>query len=261
MNLDRTLLKRDAMARMQRYKPNPILIGLIVFLLVWVLQYLALSVLGLNFEMELDRKAFQSPDAMMQFYSQFQKELAAHFHPSVFALVLAVALTVMHLMVNVGHMIYSLRVVREQKADFGNLLDGFAFFGKAVALGVLELILIYIGTMLLIVPGVILYYRYRQAFYLLIDYPDRSPVDCMRASASLMRGHKMELFVLDLSFLGWAIVQYILPPMGIVTEPYFKLTYANYYRALRGETIPAPAPTDREEEENTGFPRDDENNR
>lgn len=224
---------------MRRYQPNPVLVGLIVFLLTWVLQYLSTSVLGLNFEIDISGQNFMTPEEAIRFMEDLQEQILEHFHPSAFAVILAVALSVMNTMVNAGHMIYSLHVAREEKADFGNLLDGFAIFSRIIILSILEVLIISVFTMLLIVPGIIMSYRYRQAMYLLIDHPDRSPIECLRASGQLMRGHKMELFALDLSFLGWLLLQWLLAPFAIWLRPYQALTYANYYRALRGEPIPA----------------------
>lgn len=239
MTSDRAMLKLDARERMRRYQPNPIVIGLIVFLLTWVLQYLSLNVLGINFEIRITGQNFTTPQDMIDFMSDLQDQFLSHFHPSLFAVILALALTAMNAMVDVGHVIYALHVTREEKADYGNLLDGFAVFFRVIALKLLQLLIVYLFSLLFLVPGIIMYYRYRQAVYLLLDHPERSPMECLRASGELMRGHKMELFLLDLSFIGWAILQYVIPPFAIWLWPYQALTYANYYRALRGEKIPA----------------------
>ena len=88
-------------------------------------------------------------------------------------------------------------------------------------------------------PGIIAAYRYRQAIYLLIDHPEMSVMDCIRESKRMMAGHKWELFVLDLSFIGWGFLS-SLAMIGwlvrIYTTPYFGLTYALYYEALCGRT-------------------------
>ena len=239
MNPDRTLLKLDARDRMRRYQPNPIVIGLIVFLLTWVLQYLSLSVLGLNFEINISGQNFTTQEEMISFMEDMREQFWSHFHPSAFAVILALALAVMNTMVKTGHMIYALHVTREEKADYGNLLDGFAIFFRVMILTIFETAIVYLFSLFLIVPGIIMSYRYRQATYLLIDHPERSPIDCLRASANLMKGRKMELFKLDLSFLGWMIVQWLLRPFAIWLWPYQALTYANFYRSLLGEKIPA----------------------
>lgn len=256
MRSDYSVLKQDALQRMQRSKPNPVVIGLIVFLLTWVLQYLTRGVLGLNFTITLPQERLVTQEQIMEFYESVYQAYVDHFHPSVFAWILTAALVTMNVMVNVGHTIFALHTVREEKAEYGNLLDGFSIILRVLALSLIRGCLIYLGLVLFVVPGVWLIYRYRQAMYLLIDHPDRSPVACLRASASLMQGHKWELARLDLSFLGWLVLSWFLMwtlfiPASVVLEPYFQLTYANYYRSLVGESVP-PKGTPQLPEEDEG---------
>ena len=48
-----------------------------------------------------------------------------------------------------------------------------------------------------------------------------------------MVGHKAELFVLDLSFIGLALLTAI-PFVTVWVTPYMEVTFANYYLALLG---------------------------
>ena len=52
--------------------------------------------------------------------------------------------------------------------------------------------------------------RYSLAPYLLADRPEDGPVAAVRRSVALMRGYKWELFKLELSFLGWRVVNWLL---------------------------------------------------
>ena len=53
----------------------------------------------------------------------------------------------------------------------------------------------------------------------------------------MMNGRKGELFVLDLSFLGWNLLT-VIPFVSIFVIPYTNFTYVNYYLALRD--MPSP---------------------
>jgi uncharacterized membrane protein len=64
----------------------------------------------------------------------------------------------------------------------------------------------FLWTLLFIIPGIIAFYRYRLAFYILIDNPDIGPLEAINISKALMDGNKGKLFCLDLSFIGWGIV-------------------------------------------------------
>ena len=86
---------------------------------------------------------------------------------------------------------------------------------------------------------VIKYFAYWAVPYIVAENPAVPVKEAFRVSQKMMKGHKWELFVLDLSFLGWMLVQWLLSPFAIWLRPYQSLTYANYYRMLRGEAIPA----------------------
>lgn len=91
-------------------------------------------------------------------------------------------------------------------------------------------------TLLLIIPGIIKAYEYRMIPYLLTDHPEWSTRELFDASKEMMSGNKWDTFVLDLSFIGWAILGAI--TCGIATlfwvAPYQNLTYAALYRRLSG---------------------------
>ena len=231
MGIDRVMLKADARQRLGRYRPNPILMGLIVFLISWVLSMLAGSVLGMNAFLELfDMTQYASEEAFLRAYERF----LSNYRPNVIALLLATALSIMNYMIGVGFTIYSLHVSRGEKADYGNIFDGFGIFFRVLWLAILEGLFIFLWSLLLYVPGIIAAYRYRQALFLLLDHPELSALECITASKEMMRGHKGELFVLDLSFLGWILLQGVFAPLAIWLAPYREITYANYYNALLG---------------------------
>ena len=64
---------------------------------------------------------------------------------------------------------------------------------------------------------------------------------------AMMDGHKMELFLLELSFIGWIILGVITFGIGmLLVEPYMVTTIAHYYEDLKKEyegikAEPAPA--------------------
>ncbi len=66
----------------------------------------------------------------------------------------------------------------------------------------------------------------------MIENPTLGVFDCLRLSSQMMNGHKRELFLLDLSFLGWFLLS-LIPGVVIWTAPYTGITYTNYYLALR----------------------------
>lgn len=90
-------------------------------------------------------------------------------------------------------------------------------------------------TLLFIVPGIIKSYEYRMIPYILAENPDMDRREAFQLSKDMMQGEKWNAFVLDLSFIGWAILSGI--TLGIVgifwTNPYVYATNAELYLALK----------------------------
>ena len=143
--------------------------------------------------------------------------------------------------VSIGHNRFCLKLVDGEEARFEDLFSGFDIFGNAFVLNLLITLKVIAWSLLFVIPGIIAAYRYRMALYLLLDHPEMSVMQCIRESKRMMKGHKGELFVMDLSFLGWAILESI-PVFGyavqVWTTPYISMSYVLYYEALRGaETV------------------------
>lgn len=91
--------------------------------------------------------------------------------------------------------------------------------------------------LLFIVPGVIKAYEYRMIPYILTDCPDIPRQEAFRISKEMMKGNKMDAFILDLSFLGWDILAAITCGIAGVfyVQPYVAATDAELFIAIREE--------------------------
>lgn len=111
-------------------------------------------------------------------------------------------------------------------------------FGRNLVLGLLMGIFVALWSLLLVVPGIIKGYSYRMAYYIANDHPEYTWRQCLDESIKMTNGHKMELFVLDLSFIGWYIVGWLCLGIGTLwVMPYHMASVANYYEALKGLTF------------------------
>lgn len=129
-----------------------------------------------------------------------------------------------------------LRISRNSDASVGTVFEGFKIYGRAFVMMLLEAIFIYLWSLLLVIPGIVASYRYRMASYILLDDDSVSGLDAIRQSKEMMRGHKGELFIMDLSFIGWMILAAIPCGLGYFwLSPYMEVSYANFYRNLKGE--------------------------
>ena len=92
---------------------------------------------------------------------------------------------------------------------------------------------------LFVIPGVIKVYEYWAVNYILAVRPDTAPEDAMELSKAIMKGHKLDLFVLDLSFIGWEILNtFTYGILGyLYLTPYKEATKLEFYSAIRLEAI------------------------
>lgn len=88
---------------------------------------------------------------------------------------------------------------------------------------------------LTIVGGVIKIYSYRMIPYLMAENPDLSRKDAFLLSRRMMRGNKWRAFLLDLSFLGWYLLNVVtFGLLGLVwLTPYKVATDCELYICLR----------------------------
>ena len=91
-----------------------------------------------------------------------------------------------------------------------------------------------IGTILFIVPGIIIGLMLSQSYFVLAEDNSKSITECMKESARIMNGYKWDFFVLQLSFIGWAILSIISCGIGFLwLSPYYSLTTANFYLTIK----------------------------
>lgn len=121
-----------------------------------------------------------------------------------------------------------------EEPKFKDIFSYFNIFLKALGLFVLIGIITAFGCIFLIIPGIIVALMYSQAFYVLADDPNKGIFECLGESSRLMSGHKWELFVLELSFIGWWLLAALtLGIGGLWVNPYQKVTETNFYLQLK----------------------------
>ena len=97
-------------------------------------------------------------------------------------------------------------------------------------------IYIFLWTLLLIIPGIIKMYEYRFVPYILAENPDLNHNRVLDLSREMTAGEKMNIFILDLSFLGWFILGALFFGIGILfVQPYYDSVNAELYYKLKKE--------------------------
>ena len=134
-----------------------------------------------------------------------------------------------------GLVTFFMQLFKLRKVPFNTMFSGFDRFGTTCWAGILQGLLIFAWSLLLIIPGIIKAFAYAMTFYILNDNPEMTAREAITASKEMMRGHKGELFVLYLSFLGWHLLSIL--TFGILeicyVAPYQSATEAAFYENLK----------------------------
>lgn len=126
---------------------------------------------------------------------------------------------------------------RESPAE----LERFVFCFKSNYVNILKTmfmmsLFVFLWSLIFVIPGIVKAYQYRLVPYLLAENPDMDYHDALDTSRRLTDGQKGDIFVLDLSFIGWYIVSGL--TCGIVGifwfVPYIAQTNAELYAAICG---------------------------
>ena len=143
-------------------------------------------------------------------------------------------------LLTVGISAFFLTVIRNGKAEFESFFNGLTDnIGTKFISMLLVQIYIMLWTLLFYIPGIVKSYSYAMTPYILLDKPELSANEAITDSRMMMRGHKMELFLLDLSFIGWILLSILTCGiLFIYVVPYMQAARAEFYRTLKGENEP-----------------------
>jgi len=218
-------IKTKAMQIIGTTKPSPVFIAIMYVGIAYILNSLSINLTGVRVNIDEYYNAMTSGDV---YYFQ---NIMQNWHPGALSSVVSVVLELLKVIMYGGFIIYTLNAVRCNNPNLGNILDGFGIWLKLVLLVFIMSLFIALWSILLVIPGIIAFYRYRMAIYILIDDPSKSVLSCLRESSRLMKGNKRKLFSLDFSFIGWYILT-IIPFVSIWVTPYTQTAYALFYENI-----------------------------
>lgn len=142
-----------------------------------------------------------------------------------------------------------LAVIAGETPEAKDSFSGFDDFWSAFKVNLLTGIYTFLWSLLFVIPGIIKTISYSMSSYILAENKGKPALECIKESQAMTNGHKMELFVLSLSFIGWGLLCAI--TFGIASiwvTPYMNATFANAYASLKPvveepveEVLDAPA--------------------
>ena len=129
----------------------------------------------------------------------------------------------------------------EKEKVHEKIFDCFKNYGKSFGTAFMVGLYTLLWSLLLIIPGIIKSLAYSMTYFISKDHPEYSINECIEASKKMMYGHKWELFVLQLSFIGWFLLCILTLGIGLLWAlSYYQTTFAHYYEELKAETEAEP---------------------
>lgn len=128
----------------------------------------------------------------------------------------------------------------EGESRMGYLGDCFkgGKYGKILGAMLLRDVYTFLWFLLLFIPGLVKRYAYRMVPYILADNPEIGAKRAIELSNQMTKGQKFNIFVLDLSFIGWYILGTLALLIGVLfVKPYDDATNVQLYFALREDAI------------------------
>lgn len=125
---------------------------------------------------------------------------------------------------------------RGDEAELSDLFSGYKDFSRVLGTVFLQGLYTFLWTLLLIVPGIIKSLSYALTPYILHDHPELQYNSAIERSMKMMDGNKLRLFLLLLSFIGWAILA--LFTLGLAffwLFPYISASVTAFYEDVRAD--------------------------
>lgn len=153
---------------------------------------------------------------------------------------LAMFLIAYPLIVGYANACRTLHVTGDNDVTRNSFKLGFTNYLHVVWTFILMVIKVLLWSLLLFIPGIVKAYAYSQAIYIMVENPEMRAIDAIHKSQEMMRGHKFDLFYLQLSFIGWALLCVFTLCLGYFWfMPYVYTAQAAFYEDLKRESQPS----------------------
>lgn len=133
-----------------------------------------------------------------------------------------------------GQISFYLKISRNEEVTYKELFNKTELLLSFIIISLLIGLFTFLWSLLFIIPGIIASISYSFAYYIALDNPSLSPREVIKKSKEMLKGHKMDLFLLTLSFVGWIILSlFTFGLLYIWLIPYMNVTICNFYNKIK----------------------------
>lgn len=122
------------------------------------------------------------------------------------ALIITIGGGVLAFIMQIGLVKYMINFITDKQYTIELLFSKFKDWKQVIVVYFYQFINIFLWTLLFIIPGIIKGYAYSLVTYILADNSEIGSKEVLKLSEEMMNGHKMQLFTLELSFVGWHLL-------------------------------------------------------
>ncbi len=228
--LDRKEIKLQSKSILRTARVNPLLMTAILLVIQYVLNKIVTYIQYGSFSTwTMDYRLLQAmADGDLNAYYALLDSLPRVTSAGSF---LSILVSLVVTVLSAGYYIYCMGIRQGLEMPYSSLLDGLSLAGRLIWCSILLYIKIALWSMLFFFPGVVAAYRYRFAIYNLLTDSSLTASQAIRLSCEQTQGIKGQLFVLDLSFIGWSILSsltagilniWLMPYMALCDLAYFE---------------------------------------
>ena len=137
---------------------------------------------------------------------------------------------------SLGIALFSFSIIRNEEPHFHQLFQGFQspIFFKSFLAYLCYTILIIVGMVLFIIPGIIVALGFGLTFFVMADRPELSFTDCLQESWQLMDGYKLKYLGLSMRFIPWYLLGILCLGVGVLMViPWHQATIARFHEEVK----------------------------
>lgn len=151
-----------------------------------------------------------------------------------FGIFAPIAAMVVSGLIGFGYTSFFLKISRGETPTYKELFARTDLLVSYILITLLVGVLTFLWSLLFIIPGIIASLAYSMVYFVALDHPELSASETLKKSKQIMNGHKLDYFILNLSFIGWAILAaFTFGLLYLWLIPYMQVTYANFYNSIK----------------------------
>lgn len=138
--------------------------------------------------------------------------------------------------ISVGLYSYIIEFIKNDNFNQNLIFEPYERTLNVIGASLLVSLLVMVGCICFIIPGIYLAFSYAMVPYLLATRKDLTITETLELSRKMMDGHKFDYFVLSISFIGWAIlVPFTLGILMIWIYPYIMTATTKFFMDIEQE--------------------------